>query len=318
MSELPQKKRLVLVDGHAMLYRAFFAFPQSLTTRRGELINAVYGFTSILLNAINDLSPDYMAVSFDVGETWRHQAYPEYKAHREKMPDELREQEDRVYEVLEALNVPVHTKEGFEADDVIGTIAWDSTRDNSDLEALIVTGDMDMLQLVRDADRVTGPVEVYMPGRGMKPTLTFNEAKVLEEYGLTPKQVIDYKALAGDSSDNIPGVRGVGPKTAVKLIERYGDLRGIYKALESEHIDETLLRGALLEKVKSGKEAAFESQRLVTITTNVPLTFSLDDCQVQAYEKQKAVSLFEEMEFRSLINKLPKDAWEMAVQEALF
>ena len=164
-----RENRLVLVDGHAMLYRAFFAFPQSLTNRRGELINAVYGFTSILLNVYRQLEPSHWVVSFDIGETFRHKEYPEYKAHREKMPDELKGQEDLAYRVLESLNVPVYTEEGFEADDVIGTLSMQA-RDNG-VSTLIVTGDMDALQLVREKEGDLGEIHVYVPGRGGKPPM---------------------------------------------------------------------------------------------------------------------------------------------------
>ena len=302
---MDKQKRLVLIDGHAMLYRAWFAFPQTLTKRDGTIINAVYGFTRILLTAIEELHPEYLAVSFDVGRTFRHDMYKEYKAHREKMPEELKIQEPLTYEVVGALNIPIFTKEGFEADDVIGTLAKQASK--TEVETVIVTGDKDVLQLVDNQGRV----KVYMPARINKPAVTYEEKTVKEDLGVTPFQIPDYKGLAGDSSDNIPGVRGVGPKTAVKLLQEYQSLEGVY-----EHVDDLL--GSVKQKVVEGKEMAFKSKELATIITDVPIKLDLEAAMVKAYDKTKVVRIFEEYEFRSLINKLPKDAFEESVQEALF
>lgn len=339
-------ERLVLVDGHAMLYRAFFAYPMSLTTREGELINAVYGFTSILLNVIRELKPTHIAVSFDVGKTWRHEAFKEYKAHREKMPDELRMQEERVFQVVSALNIPIKVKEGFEADDVIGTLARKvselgrdpstakrhtdalSAQDDSvdlaslstesskqKVETIIVTGDMDILQLVCDEGEECGAIRVHKPGGGRSESLMFDEAGVMQKYGLTPRQIIDFKSLAGDSSDNIPGVKGIGPKTATQLLQAFDSVERVYEHLNSGH---PVLKPAVLKKLLEGRESAMESKKLVTIITDVPLSFELSDALVKTYDKDRVISLFEELEFRSLIGKLPQDEFEEAVQEALF
>lgn len=334
---MEQEKRLVLIDGHAMLYRAWFAFPQSLTTRDGRLINAVYGFTRTLLTVIQDMHPEYLVVSFDVGRTFRHDMYKEYKAHREKMPEELKEQEPITYRMVETLNVPVFTKEGFEADDVIGTLAAQASEitlpasplikgeeKGGVLQTIIVTGDKDTLQLVDDQ----GLVRVYMPGRGAKGPVLYNEAAVVNDLGVTAKQIPDYKGLAGDSSDNIPGVRGVGPKTAVTLLKEFGSLEGIYQYLEGSisytvsRISETarakILTSGVINKLKAGKQSAFESKKLATIVTDVPIRLDLNAAEVKEYDKGKVVDLFEELEFRSLLSKLPNDSFEAAVQEALF
>lgn len=318
--------KLVLIDGHAMLYRAFFAFPQSLTTKRGELVNAVYGFTRMILTIIEQLEPSHLAVSFDIGETFRHQEFPDYKAHREKMPDELREQEDRAYQVVEALNLPLYIKQGFEADDVIGTVATLAARDEG-ADVVIVTGDMDILQLV--ADQLDGgSIRVFRPANGRKTARLYDEAAVLERYGLTPHQIIDYKGLAGDSSDNIPGVRGIGPKTATKLLEHFHTLEGVYQYLDKRsvmdlkditpHDKEVGLSASIASKLVEQKDQAYLSKHLATIVTNTDIPFTLDDALLKAYDKTKAVQLFEDLEFTSLIKKLPQDEHESNIQEALF
>jgi DNA polymerase-1 len=275
-------------------------------------VNAVYGFTSILLNVLQQLEPTHLAASFDIGETFRHKEYKEYKAHREKMPEELKEQESRTYEVLEALNIPVYTKENYEADDVIGTLAKQVTsyklQGTSDkITTMIVTGDKDVLQLVSDVGRV----RVYMPGRGIKGPVTYDEAKVVEDMGISAAQIPDFKGLAGDSSDNIPGVHGIGKVTAVKLLQQFGSVEEIY-----EHLDR--LKGAVLQKLQTGKDSAFESKHLATIVREVPIKLNLDACEVKHYDKARAVALFEDLEFQSLMRKLPGDSFEESVQESLF
>jgi DNA polymerase-1 len=314
---MTESKRLVLIDGHAMLYRAWFAFPQSLTTREGLIINAVYGFTRILLNVINELHPEYLAVSFDVGKTFRHEMYAEYKAHREKMPEELKAQEPMVDRVLNALNIPVIAKEGFEADDVIGSLATQASerakeRKSDTLETVIVTGDKDILQLVKDSKGGLGQVRVYMPARANKPAVIYDEEAVISDLGVTAEQIPDYKGLAGDSSDNIPGVRGVGPKTAVALLQRFKSIDGVYQNLESG------LKAGLKQKLSEAKKTAFLSKKLATIIREVKINLDLEACKIKSYNKQQAIQLFKELEFSTLVNKLPKDEFEEMIQEALF
>lgn len=301
---------MVLIDGHAMLYRAWFAFPQSLTTREGLLINAVYGFTRILLNVINELHPEYLAVSFDVGKTFRHEMYKEYKAHREKMPEELKAQEPMVDRVLNALNIPVIAKEGFEADDVIGSLSLQAQA--LKLETVIVTGDKDILQLVKDTTGELGKVRVYMPAKANRAAVIYDEAAVIEDLGVTAAQIPDYKGLAGDSSDNIPGVRGVGPKTAVALLTRFKSIEGVYQNLESD------MKAGLRQKLDEAKETAFLSKKLATIIQDVKISLDLDACEIKSYDKQAAIQLFKEFEFSTLLNKLPKDEFEEMIQETLF
>lgn len=284
-------KKLVLVDGHAVFHRAYHAMPP-LTTSKGELVNAVFGFTSMLLRAINDIKPEYITVAFDTAEpTFRHQQYTAYKAQRGAAPEELHEQLPRVKEVLETLNIPVFELVGYEADDIIGTLSTQASKDK-DLQTIIVTGDRDTLQLV-------GPnVKVYSPGKSFSDVIYFDEKIVKEKYGLEPEKIIDLKGLAGDSSDNIPGVRGIGDKGATNLIQEFGTIESIYKNLD--RVPEKYRK--LLEK---DAESAVLSKKLATIDTKTPVKLELKKCIVADYDKTEAVELFRELEFKSLVNKLP-------------
>lgn len=328
--------RLVLIDGHAVIYRAFYAYPP-LNAPSGELVNAVYGFTSIVLNVIRELQPTHIALAFDLSKpTFRHEAFADYKANRAETPVELTQQIDRVREVVETFNIPVFTKEGFEADDVIGTICEQVTRtmiSENTTEVVIVTGDKDAFQLVRDED-VYGSVGVYIPGRNKFPSTLYDEAEVARKFeGLTPLQVIDLKGLAGDQSDNIPGVKGIGNKTAIKLLSLFGTVEKIYEYLESKTqsiqagekntlIDnkeiEKALTPSVTKKLIEGRESALQSKKLATIIRDVPLNFNLEKAVVNDYDKKKVLSLFEELGFVSLVHKLPNDLAEQTIQEALF
>src|SRR5829696_4889138 len=215
----------MLLDGYGLVYRGYFALPP-LTTSRGELVNGVFGFASIVLRGLQDLQPDYLAVSFDLpGATFRHEQYADYKATRTKMPDDLRDQFPKVRAVVRALRIPVYEMPGFEADDVIGTITRQVEGDE-DLETTIVTVDLDMLQLV-------GPRTRLMTTRsGVENTVMYDVARIEERFGLRPDQMIDYKSLKGDPTDNIPGVPGVGEKTAAKLIREFGSLDALFDRLD--------------------------------------------------------------------------------------
>lgn len=307
-------KRFVLIDGHALLFRAYYAYPP-LTTAEGELVGAVYGFTAILLNVLRELEPSHLAVSFDLGEpTFRHEAYTAYKAQRAETPKDLIAQEGRLREVVEALNIPVYEKAGFEADDVIGTMAEQAKK--TGIETVIVTGDMDALQLVDDDEK--GVVRVYAPGRGNRAAVMYGEQEVRDRYdGLEPEQVIDLKGLAGDSSDNIPGVKGVGPKTAITLLKAFKTVEGVYEALDKGELDGVVGAG-MIGRLKADREMALASKKLATIVTNAPVRLHLDKCVLSEYDKEKTLRLFEELEFTSLVKKLPQDEFEKDVQEALF
>ncbi len=296
-------RRLVLIDGHALLYRSFFAFPPTLALPDGQLLNAAYGFTRILLSTMTELKPTHLAVSFDVGKTFRHEAYEGYKAHREKMPDDLKSQEPIVQEILGDLNIPIYSVFGYEADDVIGTLAVQAAHEEQ--EAIIVTGDKDMWQLVNEY------VRVFVPGTGQRLSRMMDRQGVKDSLGVWPEQVPDYKGLAGDNSDNIPGVNGIGPKTAVGLIDRFGSVEGVYN-----HVDEVM--GSVQQKLIRDKEQAIKSKKLATIETRVPVQLDWDQCKVTTYDKNKAIAVFTKYEFASLIPKLPRDMFEEEVQEALF
>jgi len=296
-------KKLVLIDGHAIFHRAYHALPP-LTTSKGELVNAVFGFTSMLLRAIDDIKPDYIVVTFDTADpTFRHQEYTGYKAQRSAAPEEMHEQMPRVKEVVSALNIPIFELSGYEADDIIGTLTRQATENQSetrlakgggipDLEVIIVTGDRDTLQLV-------GPrVKIYTPGKSFSDVVYFDETSVKDKYGVNPRKLIDIKALAGDASDNIPGVRGIGEVGAKKLVAEFGSIEEIYKNLDKipQRISKLLAEDA---------ESAVMSKKLGTIDLEAPIKLDLTKCVVHDYDKEAAVKLFEELQFKTLIAKLP-------------
>ena len=220
-------KKLILIDGHALVHRAFHALPQTLASPTGVLTNAVYGFTAVLIKAIKDIKPDYIVATFDLaGPTFRHEEFADYKAHREKAPEGLHEQVPRVKEVLTAFGIPIFEKAGFEADDVIGSVC-EKTRKIDGLQTIIATGDLDTLQLVED-DKVV----VLTLRKGVTDTVLYNEDEVRKRYGLEPEQLTDFRGLKGDPSDNIPGVPGIGEKTASALIQTFGSLDNLYEKIE--------------------------------------------------------------------------------------
>lgn len=217
---------LLLIDGHSQAYRAFFGMKTPLSTREGEPTGAVFGFARKLLSVIRDYQPDYVAVAFDLGDTWRHSEFTAYKATRDSMPDEMRTQMVRIDQLLRAFNIPIITYPNYEADDVLGTLSRLAAAQEFDV--LVMTGDRDMFQLVDDRVKI-----LYTSGGPTPTTSIYGLAEVQERYALTPSQFIDLKALTGDSSDNIPGVPGVGEKTAAKLLKEYGSLENLYAKLDT-------------------------------------------------------------------------------------
>jgi DNA polymerase-1 len=286
---MPQNNKLVLIDGHALAYRAFHALPADMKTSQGELTNAVYGFTSMLLNVLRDEQPTHVAVTFDKGLTFRHDMYPDYKAHRTKMPDEMRAQMARIREVVDVLSIPVFEQEGYEADDLLGTLARQAAE--QDVDTLIVTGDMDLLQLVDEHTRVLTSRWRFSD------TVTYDLEGVKQRYGLPPSRLVDLKAIMGDKSDNIPGVRGVGEKTGVKLLQQYGSLEDIYA-----HLDEVQTR--FRSKLEAGHELALLSHRLATIVRDAPIQLDLDACRLRPFDREQVMDLFRELEFRSLAERM--------------
>jgi len=287
-------ERLLLLDGNGLIYRGYFALiDQPLTTSRGELVTAVFGFTNIVLRAIQDAKPDHIAVAFDLGKpTFRHERYAEYKGTRTRMPDDMREQIPKVRDVVAALGFPVYEREGFEADDVIATLAGQATA--RDLDVTILTGDLDMLQLVGEHTRLM----VSLRG-GVANTVSYDLAKIEERWGLRPDQMLDYKSLKGDPTDNIPGIPGVGEKTASRLIATWGSLDALY-----EHLDEVTpekLRPLLAEH----RDTVLESRELMRLVRDVDVVLDPGRGRVGDYDREAVVRIFREYEFRSLIDRLP-------------
>ncbi len=281
-------ERLVLIDGHAILYRAFHALPP-LTTSDGKMVNAVFGFTSMLLRVINDLKPTHLAVAFDrAAPTFRKKMFKDYQAKRPEMDTGLVPQIEIVHKVLREMGIPIFEIDGYEADDVIGTIAT-----KADIgEVIVVTGDRDLLQLV------DGKIRVYMPVKGLSESKLFRKEEVEEKFGIEPKQMVDYKALVGDSSDNYPGVSGIGPKTAAGLLQRFKTLEEIYKKVSIVESDK--VRRALEENEKSAEMA----KRLAKIVTNVPIEVKTEQCKLPNLDRPHVHLLLEKLEFRSLIPRL--------------
>lgn len=284
-------KRLVLIDGNALLHRAYHATPP-LTTSKGELINAVFGFTNLLLKGISELKPDYIAVAWDMkAPTFRHGQYEKYKANRGPSDDGLAVQYDRVHELVQSFSIPEFKLPGFEADDLVGTLARLAEKQKS-LEIIIITGDRDIMQLINKK------IKVLMPRKTLTDVGLYGEEEFQARFGFDPIHMIDYKALAGDASDNIPGVPGIGDVTATKLLQKYTTVENVYK-----HLDELpeRMRGLL----EAGKESSELSKKLATIETNIPIKLDLDACRVHEFDREKVKTLFEELEFRSLLNRIP-------------
>lgn len=277
---------LYIIDGHSLLYRAFFAVPP-FTTSKGIPTNAVYGVTKMILKLIKDKNPDYLVVVFDAkGPTFRTQAYEQYKAHRPKMPDQLIEQRPYVQRMVDALHIKTFEIPGIEADDVIGTLS--KKFGNKNLQLIIVTGDKDLMQLVLGDD-----IQIY---DSMKDVL-YGPNSVYKKMGVSPEHIVDLLALMGDSSDNIPGVRGIGPKTALKLLEKYETLDGIY-----QHLSE--ITGSVHDKLQNDKELAYLSFRLATIQKDVPIEIMLDDLKMRPPDIEALNLLCDELEFSSLRKEL--------------
>ena len=292
-----KRKTLYLIDGHALAYRTYFALTgmggereaSRWVTKSGEPTAGTYGFTSVLIKIMEQDQPDYLAVSFDTGRTFRDDLYAEYKGTRAKMPDELSVQIDRLYDVAAAFNIPILTAEGYEADDVLGTAAKRAAAEG--VEVKIVTGDRDLLQL---ADR---HITINLAGQKLSEAVDYGPEEVKARYGLTPKQYIDFKALVGDKSDNIPGVAGVGEKTAAELLQQYGSLDKIYKNLDK-------IPARFKNKLEAGQEQAYLSQKLSAIVTDVAIEFDLEACRAGNFDRERVAKLFQTLEFNSLLRRV--------------
>lgn len=287
---MPQKK-LVLIDGHSLAYRAFHALPADLQSPSGELTNASYGFMLMLLTVLEEEKPNYIIVCFDKGPSFRVDVYDEYKAHREKMPDEMRGQMARVREIVEAFGMPIVELEEYEADDLLGTLSRQGAEQG--LDVLIVTGDRDALQLVDDH------ITVLTSGRRFSDTIHYTVDAVRERYGLEPEQLIDLKALIGDRSDNIPGVKGVGEKGATSMLQEYESLDSIY-----DHLEELSTR--YQNALRAGKAEAYLSRRLGRIVKDAPVELDLATAQTtKGFDREKLLDLLRQLGFRTLVDRIP-------------
>jgi DNA polymerase-1 len=284
-----KRKKLVLIDGHAMIHRAFHAVSEELSTSAGEPVNATFGFTSMLIKALSEEKPDYIAMTFDrTVPTFRHLQFAQYKAHRPALPDNMRPQFARIREVVQAFSIPIYEHDGYEADDVLGTLSVQARQ--LGVDTIIYTGDMDTLQLVNDH------VTVKVAKRGIAEVTMYTEAEVEARYGFAPNKLPDFKALVGDKSDNIPGVPNIGEKTASRLMAEYGDLEGILA-----HVD--VLKPKEQKFLLEGAEQARQSKFLATIVLDVPVQLKLEECNLDTTNSDRVLALFRELGFRSLVER---------------
>jgi DNA polymerase-1 len=291
---------LLLIDSYALLHRAYHAIPP-LTSPKGEPTNAIYGFFRILFKVVHQFSPAYLVPAFDLpGPTFRHDKYEDYKAKRVKQEPDFYVQIDRVKEILQKAGIKYFEKAGFEADDIIGTVSHLAIQDDKELKVIIVTGDLDTLQLVNDR------VSVYTFHQGIKNEILYDPIKVKERFGLTPSQLIDYKSLRGDQSDNIVGVKGIGEKGALKLLTEYPSLEKICEAIDSGEIEKkfsTVKDRNLVNRLREQREQAYFSQCLVTIDNQVPIEFDLSKVIFKDFNYEALQPLFKDLGFSSLIIK---------------
>jgi DNA polymerase I len=283
----------MLLDAHSLIYRAYFALIETpLSTSRGQLVNAAFGFWSIVLRGFQDVKPDYVLCCFDVGRSFRADRYGDYKATRRPTPDDLRDQFPIVRETLAAFRIPIHELEGFEADDLIGALTRQA-EERGDLESVIVSGDLDMLQLVSDR------TSLMTTRMGVASTVVYDPDRIRDRYGLEPRQMIDFKALKGDATDNIPGIAGVGDKTAAKWLQDHGSLEGIYAQLDTIKPDR--FRPLLAEK----RDDVFLWRSLVEIDRHAPIELDLSAAELGNYDREEVLRLFRQYEFRTLVERIP-------------
>jgi len=298
-------KKLVLIDSNALVHRAFHALPPTLNTSTGVPTNAIFGFMSVMIKMIKDLKPDYIVATFDLpGATFRHEEFAEYKSHRVKAPDELYLQIPYIKEILTKFGIPIFEKAGFEADDLIGALA-EQAKTVDDLQVIIMTGDLDTLQLV-EGDKVV----VFTLRKGVTDTVTYNEKEVKARYGLEPSQLIDFKGLKGDPSDNIPGVPGIGDKTASMLIGTFGSLENLYKNIEDikdkkSKIKNKELSEKLIQKLIDNKDQAFFSKHLATIIRDVDIDFDLGKTEWRKHlDKLALEKLLKDLALYNIVKRL--------------
>jgi DNA polymerase-1 len=289
------KKRLIIIDSNALLHRSFHALPP-LATKSGQETGAVYGYLLTLFKAIKDIQPEYIAATFDTkAKTFRHEKFQDYKAQRPITPSGIISQIPIAKEVLQSFKIPVFAMEGFEADDLIATICNMAPEQEKNIEIYILSGDLDNLQLVNEN------IKVYTLGKGIKDTVIYDINKVRERFGVDPLQMNDFKALTGDASDNIPGVPGIGKKTASEIIQKYGSIKNLYEELST---DTAVLKPKVKEALKKNKEIAFLSRELVETKKDVDINFNLLECRFGNFNQKEVEDEFKKLEFDSLINRL--------------
>ena len=304
---------LVLIDANSLFHRAYHSMPKDMQNSQGEITGAVFGFTKALLQAIKDLEPTHMAAAFDMAApTFRHKKYEAYKAGREGMDETLYLQIPRIKDILRTLNIPFFEKESFEADDLVGTLAYQASQIPS-LKTTIVTGDLDALQLVNDEK-----VYVWTPSRGDYRASIYDENAVKNRYGFGPEHIIDYKALRGDPSDNIPGVSGIGEKTASVLIQKIGNVEKIYTTLRSTADVKEIMTDRIKEKLLNDEKMAFLSKELATIDQHAPITLCIDQCLINDYDREAVEKLFTTLDFKTLIKDLPATSRLSSSNDSLF
>ncbi|MBC7189844.1 hypothetical protein H5U35_06490 [Candidatus Aerophobetes bacterium] len=286
------KGKIILIDANALLYRSFYALPP-LKTKEGFPTGGIYGFCRILMKLLKEEKPDYIACAFDKGKkTFRHEESKEYKATRPKTPPQLSEQIPILKEVLKGFNISFFEKDEYEADDILATIARKAEKKG--LEVKIFTADKDILQIASDS------VKIVQFKKGVSKTQTFDHHKVKEEYGIYPQQIPDYLCLVGDTSDNIPGVEGIGPKTASSLIQRFGSLENLLSSLDR-------LPSPVAQKIRENAEKVKLSKRLATVVTEVPLDIDLETLRVKDPDLEKLLPVFEKLEFKKLEDKVREE-----------
>ena len=291
------KKRLIIIDSNSLIYRAYYALPL-FENKNKEIVGAIYGFLLAFFKMIKDFQPDFVVATFDLpAPTFRHKKYKEYKANRPPTPKEIYRQIPKIREILKAFDVPVLEKEGFEADDVIGTIVnlVSNGQSRKEIETIILSSDSDMFQLVNDQTKV------YALKRGIKNIILYDKELVKEKFeGLLPEQLLDFKALTGDPSDNIPGVPGIGRKIATKLIKEFGTIESLYQKIENT---EYKMQPSLKAKLVENKEKAFLSKMLIRIKIDTPIDFSLRESVWGNYNKEEVIKILEKFGFHSLVKK---------------
>ncbi len=289
------EKRLIIIDSNALLHRSFHALPP-LMTKTGQETGAVYGYLLTLFKAITDLKADYVVACFDTKmPTFRHEMFKDYKAQRPVTPSGIISQIPITKEVLATFKIPVFAKEGVEADDLIATICAKQPKDYPGAEIFIVSGDLDNTQLIDEN------VKVYTLGKGIKDTVIYDINKVRERFGVEPKQMVDFKALTGDPSDNIPGVAGIGKKTAAEIIQKYGSIKNLYEELST---DTAVLKPKVKEMLKLNKESALMSRELAQMKNDVDIDFKIEDCNFGDFNQNQVEGIFRKLEFSTLINRI--------------